>query len=250
MTRSDPTKQRYPSFAKLLMVDTVRGKVRVRAWPKPRGRPKSAAVRSQNDWFKAATQKLNHVDPGQMRIAIEAAKGTGFYPRDLLMNAMSGGIIEVVFPDGTVLTSGRRFLEEVMYQGAVLHQDTKTTIPTSSTVVMSFPTPVIDTAGFWDAANPTRLTIPASVSIVRIEAYFTTDNIINTGSVVLFIFKNGVEFLRWQGTWSTWPMFGIFVGPRVVSEGDYFEMKVFTSDANRSSGDGRTFFALEVLQVP
>jgi len=250
VTRSDPTKQRYPSFSKLLMVDTVRGKVRVRAWPKPRGRPKSAAVRSQNKWFKEATQKLNHVAPDQMRIAIEAAKGTGFYPRDLLMNAMSGGVVEVVFPDGTVLTSGRRFLEEVMFQGCLLQQDTTTTIPVLSTVVMPFPTPVLDTAGFYDAANPTRMTIPASVSIVRISGFFTTDNIVNTGSVVLFIFKNGAEFFRWQGTWSTWPMFGIDIGPQVVSENDYFEMKVFTSDANRSSGDYRTFFTLEVLQVP
>lgn len=250
MTRSDPTKQRYPSFSKLLMVDTVRGKVRVRAWPKPRGRPKSAAVRSQNEWFKSATQKLNHVAPDQMRIAIQAAKGTGFYPRDLLMNAMSGGIIEVVFPDGTVLTSGRRFLEEVMFQGVLLAQDTTTTLPALSTTVIPFPTPVLDTAGFWDAANPTRITIPASVSIAKLSAFFTTDFIVNTGSVVLFFFKNGVEFQRWQGTWSTWPMFGSFTGPLVVSEGDYFEMKMFTSDANRSSGNDRTFFTLEVLQVP
>lgn len=250
MTRSDPTKQRYPSFSKLLMVDTVRGKVRVRAWPKPRGRPKSAAVRSQNKWFKEATQKLNHIAPSQLKIAIEAAKGTGFYPRDLLMNAMSGGIIELVFPDGTVLTSGRRFLEEIMFQGVLLQQDTMTTIPSGTTTLIPFPTPILDTAGFWDAANPARITIPASVSIARLSAYFTTDNINNSGSFVLFFFKNGAEFQRWQGTLSTWPMLGSFTTPILVSEGDFFEMKMFLSPANRSSGDRRTSFSLEVLQVP
>lgn len=250
MSRADATKQRYPNLRGVLMVDTVRGRVRVRAWPKKRGRPKSAAVRDQNAWFKAAVRHLNHVDPGQMKIAIEAAKGTGFYPRDLLMHAASGGMIEIVFPDGKVMTSGRRFLEEKMFQGCTLHKDTKQLLIAGAFATLSWPLPVFDTAGFFDAAANTRITIPPNVSIVSLVGGFRTDNRVTSGSVVLQILKNGSEFLRFQFSYSTWPICGLFSGPRPVLEDDYFEMQVYATNQQETSDNGQTFFSLEVLQVP
>ncbi len=81
---------RSESLSGKIMVDTVRGVLRVRKWPKKRGTPKSASQRWWNDWFRQANLLAKYVDAATMRKAIELTAGTGMYPRDIILKAMRG----------------------------------------------------------------------------------------------------------------------------------------------------------------
>ncbi len=88
--RDIPVARRGPSYRGRVMIDTVRGVIRVRKWPKKRGRPKSALQRWWNDWFKQANLLAKYADPMSLVAAKEMTKGTGLYPRDVLLKAMRG----------------------------------------------------------------------------------------------------------------------------------------------------------------
>jgi len=88
--RSIPRKQRMASYRGRLMIDTVRGVLRVRKWPKKRGTPRSALQRFWIDWFTQANLLAKYADPMSQVRAIEMTKGTGLYPRDVLLSAMRG----------------------------------------------------------------------------------------------------------------------------------------------------------------
>lgn len=72
------------------MIDTVRGVLRVRKWPKKRGPPKSAKQRFWVDWFIQANLLAKYADGMSQARAIAMTKGTGLYPRDVLLSAMRG----------------------------------------------------------------------------------------------------------------------------------------------------------------
>lgn len=82
------------------MVDTVRGLLRVRKWPKKRGTPKSARQRFWIDWFRQANLLAKYVDAASQRRAIEMTKGSGAYPRDVLLAAMRGRLFTWVDETG------------------------------------------------------------------------------------------------------------------------------------------------------
>ncbi len=81
---------RRPGLTGRLMVDTVRGVHRVRAWPKKRGPPKSALQRQWIDWFRAANFAAKYASSRDIVRAKELTQGTAWYPRDILMKAMRG----------------------------------------------------------------------------------------------------------------------------------------------------------------
>ncbi len=81
---------RSESLSGKVMVDTVRGVLRVRKWPRKRGTPKSASQRWWNDWFRQANLLAKYVDAATMRKAIELTANTGMYPRDIILKAMRG----------------------------------------------------------------------------------------------------------------------------------------------------------------
>lgn len=72
------------------MVDTVRGVLRVRKWPKKRGKPTSARQLFWIDWFKQANLLAKYVDGATAALAIKLTKGSGLYPRDIILQAMRG----------------------------------------------------------------------------------------------------------------------------------------------------------------
>ncbi len=90
ITRSIPRNRRLPSLRNVLMIDTVRGVLRVRKWPKKYGKPRSASQAYWVDWFKQANLLAKYADPMSQRRAIEMTKGSGLYPRDVLLKAMRG----------------------------------------------------------------------------------------------------------------------------------------------------------------
>ena len=82
------------------MVDVVRGTIRVRKWPKKRGKPRSEAQRFWVDWFKQANLLAKYVDAASATLAIELTKGSGWYPRDVLLKAMRGRLYWWTDQDG------------------------------------------------------------------------------------------------------------------------------------------------------
>lgn len=87
---SIPRKRRGPSLTGRLMVDTTRGVLRVRRWPKKRGTPKSEAQRFWIDWFRQANFLAKYADPAQLTRAITLTENSGLYPRDIILKAMRG----------------------------------------------------------------------------------------------------------------------------------------------------------------
>lgn len=85
-----PRKGRQPVFGGRMMVDAVRGVLRVRKWPRKRGTPRSALQRWWVDWFVQANLLAKYADPMSQARAIDMAKGSGMYPRDVLLKAMRG----------------------------------------------------------------------------------------------------------------------------------------------------------------
>lgn len=164
-----PVKQsraKLPSLKNSVMVDTINGKLRVRKWPVKRGQPKSEQVRIQNDRF-ASAQRLAKTAPFQLvNRLIDATKGTGLYPRDLLTQMILAGRFEVEFPDGTVLQHGRATLEPVMFQGFELRLETNWGLPAGGLHYPPWPTPIQNPQGMWSASAPTLVTIPAGVTTV------------------------------------------------------------------------------------
>ncbi|HET98798.1 MAG TPA: hypothetical protein ENH89_00190 [Aurantimonas coralicida] len=89
-----------PSLRNVVMIDTCRGVLRVRKWPKKRGTPKSASQRWWNDWFRQANLLTHYVDAASQRRAIELTAGTGKYPRDILLQAMRGRLYTWIDQNG------------------------------------------------------------------------------------------------------------------------------------------------------
>lgn len=82
------------------MVDTPNGKVRVRRWPRKRGKPKSQKQRDQNEWFRQASWAMKYMPPEFHAQAEILTAGTPLLPRDVLMMAMAGRLYGVVLPGG------------------------------------------------------------------------------------------------------------------------------------------------------
>ncbi len=78
------------SLSNSIMVDTVRGVLRVRKWPRKRGTPTSERQLYWINWFKQANLLAKYVDAASMIRAIQLTKGSGMYPRDVLLKAMRG----------------------------------------------------------------------------------------------------------------------------------------------------------------
>ena len=87
---SIPRERRLPSLKDRAMVDVVRGVLRVRKWPKKYGKPRSALQKFWVDWFTQANRLAKYVDGITAARAIEMTKGSGLYPRDVILQAMRG----------------------------------------------------------------------------------------------------------------------------------------------------------------
>ena len=85
-----PKTKRQAVYSGKIMIDTVRGVLRVRKWPRKRGTPKSASQRYWIDWFRQANYLAKYVDGASAARAIEITKDSGMYPRDVILAAMRG----------------------------------------------------------------------------------------------------------------------------------------------------------------
>ena len=98
--RTIPRKGRRPAHTGRIMIDTVRGVLRVRKWPRKRPGPRTAIERFWSDWFTQANKLAKYADAMSQVRAIEMTKGSGMYPRDVLLKAMRGRLYAWTTPDG------------------------------------------------------------------------------------------------------------------------------------------------------
>lgn len=247
ITRIDPSNLRLPAYNGLYMVDTYRGQLRIRAWPKKRGTPKSAAVREQNDWFRKARQAVKFVPGSQMDIAIKATRHSGLYPADIIMSALRGNLIHIRTDDGYLMKPGAPKVEPIMFQGAYLRLDTNQSLPSSGWTAVSWPLPILNPAGMWDDTQPTRLTIPNGVTVAQFTAGFITTTQ-STSRIFTRLRLNGTTTIAQTVETRKNTKLGTITSPPIdVTEGDYIEYELNTASAETLSGDARTFFGATIL---
>ncbi len=88
--RSIPLAQRLASHRGRTITYTHRGILVTQKWPRKRGTPTSAKQLWWIDWFTQANKLAKYADPMSQVRAIDMTKGTGLYPRDVLLKAMRG----------------------------------------------------------------------------------------------------------------------------------------------------------------
>ena len=144
----------------------------------------------------------------------------------------------------------------VTTKGCLLSNTTNQAITTATGTNLSFDTEVYDTDGFHSpSVNPSRITIPAGVSKIKLHFNCQFENNA-TGIRYILMHKNGSGFAGTGSlvtTASNVASIGnhcnISSAPITVSENDYFEARVYQNSGgslNVLLGDYTTF-AIEVL---
>ncbi len=94
---------RQPSFYGVLMVDTVRGSIRVRKWPRPRGENRPAIQKFWSDWLRQVMLLYKYAPSREKIIWAEAVRNMPVKITDLYMQTMRGTLWVLEGPDGTVI---------------------------------------------------------------------------------------------------------------------------------------------------
>jgi hypothetical protein len=231
------------------MVDTFRGALRVRSWPKKRGPRGTPRQELWKRWFADANRLAIRGDAGQMALAIRAAKGTGLYPRDILIKAMGTGFFDAIDEDGNFITKRWHFLEPVMYQGVSLNLVANQAIAAGTNTAVQWGLPQIDTAGFWNAGAPTLITIPTGVEWIGFQAsYACTASV--AGSWFLWVERVAPSSLIIvQAGGPDGYTNGIVAAPFPVVAGETYRVMVFFSSARTLILGPKTSFSATILQA-
>lgn len=140
-------------------------------------------------------------------------------------------------------------------KGALVCISASQAIPNEEYTKVVFGDVGYDTDNFFDSENPTKLTIPAGVSKVRLTAGVRTSTI-STGKFEITIYKNDSGAYRGRPTLTWGGSYGNISSPVIpVSEGDYFELVVYQNSGSSSNLVGTTataraanFMAIEVIE--
>ncbi len=119
---------------------------------------------------------------------------------------------------------------------------------------------VYDTHGFWSAATPSRITIPAGVTKARFSGSVVLASSTNAGGVFLSFERNGAGGPPGAGVFTvraTTTGYGnndyqCHSAVIPVAEGDFFELQVNFTNVNWDdvlASDSRTWFAIEVVET-
>jgi hypothetical protein len=247
-TRSGPNRRRVPALKRAIMIDTVRGKPRVRIWPRKRGKPKSPATLYMNAWFTDACHKMRYVDGRAMDYAIKATKQTGLYPRDLLMRAATRGLFKIWDPDLGQLLPRPKGLWTVMFQGTILENPPAQNLIGGATTTLTWNAPTIDTYNLWNASQPSRLTIPNGINVINVSfslqatggTSFQLDNVVQ---------KNGAAIVVGNAPRASTPNNNnMSTGPLTVASGDFIELAAFVN-GTRPINPALTRATLEILDA-
>ena len=242
-------------------MDTLNGKIRVRAWPRRRGKPKSTAQAETQSTFAEYQRAWRYIAPQFAKQLTEAVSGTPLYPRDILTSMLANRFCQFQMPDGRILypvttrnqvsealdaisqtegfilVRGEQFWEARPYvpgleDGALVQITSPFSWTTAGTYAVPFDEAVYDSALLWDASQPTRLTIPAGVSSIQLFAMMQTAT--GGGQFLGQVRKNGSLYPNvvpglpqadtdTAGTDSV----NLAGAPIPVEEGDYFELMLY-----------------------
>lgn len=284
------------------MIDTVRGVLRVRKWPKKRGTPTSERQLFWIDWFRQANLLAKYADPMSMARAILMTKDTGLYPRDVLLKAMRGrlytwadetgwrwypvaaigdisetldvlaqtvGDILVRATDrwrtppagtpGDVLTvQGANqppawqpvVVPPTSFAGAMVSLAGNFSVSHNSLTIVPWTLEQEDVGGWHESVtNPSRLTVPAGVSHVVLNANVNWQNLSSGRRLIQFL-KNGSQVAGTNGVdhpnSSNINTQVLMSAALAVVAGDYFELQVLQArggNLNMQQNFALTYFA-------
>lgn len=152
---------------------------------------------------------------------------------------------------GDTGANGKDFTPKFM--GAMTKLNNNISLATKTTLYVPWEGTLYNTSGFWDPANPTRLTVPKGVKMVKIAANVLWSSNA-TGSRLLRIKKNG-EYTAGlpyvlritEGTAATQGSSGAIQ----VKEGDYFELEVRHEAGTNIDfrADPYTWMSIEVVEL-
>lgn len=305
--RSIPSKRRGPSYRGRVMIDAVRGVLRVRKWPKKRGTPKAPNQLWWIDWFKQANLLAKYADAASQIRSKEMTKGSGLYPRDVLLMAMRGKLYTWIDQDGwrwypmaarTDISESLDVLAQTVgsilvraadlwkapdagnigdvltYRGVVdapnwqpsgggsgflggclINRTTDQVITVNTWTAIAWNAETYDTNDFHDnSINPSRMTVPAGVSRVRLSSNITWEGDVSS-----------VRYYKMQKNGASFPgapyvknvpggadgMFQNIISAVVsVVEDDYFEVLVFHGNSPNLDIDATdwTWASLEIIE--
>jgi len=166
---------------RLYQIKSWKGRLYISKWPKKRGLIKSDVQQAWSDQFGCLGFFTKVPEPHVFDQAVKAARGTGWYARDVLAAAANGhlfwheGVLKITTPTASVYRS----------TGQVF---------TPNTVNALTPNNVDwDNNQFWDGVtNPTHLTCKAA-GLYYVDWVVEYESKAQAPATVTYIFVNGVQ---------------------------------------------------------
>lgn len=239
--RSWAGKQGAPALSGKLTFKARRGILIVSKWPRSRGKKPHPNQVKWHNWMREANRLAKYLDPEQQKLAIEYTRGTGLYPRDLLLKVMSTGLVDVMDDQDRPIISKRWELEPVTWQGFMIDAGAGLSVGSGQHPI-AWGLPVLQTMPFWDAGSPTKITIPTGVTVMNLEMGIGWPNtntvslrllIVNATTGLTVAFSNHGAIGRPGATIAT--------GPLLVTPGEQFEAWINPSQAATLAGEMNYF---------
>ena len=139
------------------------------------------------------------------------------------------------------------------YRGARVRLSADVTPSSAAFYIIPWSVEDRDTDNLWSVGSPTRFTIPAGITKIKLVAYVRS----STGPYGRYVFfkKNGAYFVGGGGIGAAGVSYDSSLTSDVIDviAGDYFELEVFGSTAVVTGGAGSptglaTWFAIEVIE--
>jgi len=238
-----------PGTIDRMVVDTWRGQYRVRKWPKKRGTPTDPTQLARIERFSTANRLAKFIAGPWWKKAHQITAGTGLYPRDVLVQAMTAGAFDIVLDDGTLITQKRWILEEAVYQGCTVQRSSNQAIPAGVETAIQWQTPQIQTVPIWNGATPTRLTVPANVNIVSVQAGVRSLAAVNGLHFLLIRNQAGQIVAASSESHNGTVNNNCDSGPLNVVAGNWFDCRVFWATGSSVQAIPQSFFALNILNT-
>ena len=247
--RSIPDLQGFMALKGRIIVDTYRGQVRIRSWPRKQSAETKRKNGNQIRWFKAAREMAKWAEPSQINLAKDVVKGTGLYPGDLQMMAAAGNLIPVIFNDPVNYTKWQPRIDPVSFQGIRAPLEANQTLVVNLRIVAVWGLPDFQTTEFWTPGDPTHYVIPQGVTKV---AVMTSTKLTTNSAPFAFTeidFNDGLAINLTQVGNTTGGRALCATGPITVTGGNTFSVNVFSSIAGILDKNSVTWFTLEVLET-
>lgn len=161
-----------------------------------------------------------------------------------------------------ILADANTFFQIVIldsFAGAILSKSSPQELANNTPEILTWDTAEVDTGGFWNAGNPTRITIPSGVSRVRFYAGAQWEALGSAGPRTIELVKNSATFAgavseRRVTTANVLDeaMNCMVSGVIEVAAGDVYEIQAMQTNGSTVDCDvlaeATTFFAVEVIE--